>query len=44
MKAIVKIINFDVADIITTSTTPIIPPKEPVIWGDGNVTPPTNED
>ena len=42
MKATIKIVNFEVNDIITTSTTtPIIPP---VIWGDGDTTPPTLED
>ena len=35
VKAIVEIINFDVADIITTSAPS---------WDDGNTTPPTVED
>lgn len=35
MKTEFKIIELNVTDIITTST---------VIWNDGNVTPPTDED
>lgn len=37
MKALIEIVELNVKDVITTST-PII------IWGDGNVTPPTTED
>ena len=42
MKAYLEIVKFECDDIITTSTTtPIIPP---IIWGDGDTTPPTPED
>ena len=42
MKAYIEIVEFDACDIITTSaSTPVIPP---IIWGDGNTTPPTNPD
>ena len=37
MKALIEIVELNVKDVITTSSTPII-------WGDGNVTPPTTED
>ena len=36
MKATIEIMNFDVVDVITTSTN--------VEWDDGNITPPTKED
>ena len=42
MKAYIEIVEFEVTDIITTSTSaPVIPP---IIWGDGDTTPPTPED
>ena len=42
MNAYIEIKKFQCEDIITTSTVlPIIPP---VIWGDGDTTPPTVED
>ena len=41
MKAYIEIVELSVKDVITTSTTTIIPPT---VWGDGNTTPPTNPD
>lgn len=40
MKAYIEILEFNAKDVITTS--PVVIP--PVIWGDGNTTPPTVED
>ena len=41
MKAYIEIVELSVKDVITTSAPVIIPP---VVWGDGNTTPPTNPD
>ena len=38
MKALIEIVELNVKDVITTSAS------TPIIWGDGNVTPPTTED